>query len=107
MNEGMLAAIIMLVVIFSVIWIGIYISKIDFPDPDKRTLFIYDKQMSSNGFLSSASYYVAGFDENNTKVVLELKFSGDIMKTELNKTNIYECPHGTDFYCTYIDTLKY
>lgn len=98
--------IIILICIFIILLA--YATTIDFPDPVKYTLFVYDKQMDSGGFLSSDNYYVAGFDENNTKVVLEVKFSEDIMKTEINKTNIYECPsHGANFNCEYIDTLKY
>jgi len=104
MIEKILVVIILLIIFVACIY---YLTTIDFPDPDKYTLFVYDKQMDSGGFISSSNYYVAGFDGNNTKIVLELKFSKDIMQTEVNKTNIYECPHGADFNCIYIDTLKY
>ena len=104
MIEKILVVIILLIIFVACIY---YISTVDFPDPDKYTLFVYDKQMNSGSFMSSSNYYVAGFDENNTKVILELKFSQDIMRTEVNKMNIYTCPHGADFNCEYIDTLKY
>ena len=83
-----------------------YLTTIKFPDDDVYTLFIYDKLLNSGDVLSSDAYYVAGFDKNNTKIILELRFSDDLLKTEVNKTNVYHCYHGTTTYCKYIDTLK-